>query len=85
MDCPAIPTKVPTQERELMFNCAPLGPEKICCCVGYFVKMSKKYVETVSLESRNILDNEGYKPVDVRYADDDYRNKKFIYYEKGRK
>lgn len=82
MDCPAIPTKVPTRERELLFNCAPQGVNKLCCCVGYFVKKSYEYIETVSLESRNILDREGYKPVDVRYSEDDYINKKYIYYKK---
>lgn len=82
MECPASPTKVPTQERELLFNCAPLGRGKICCCVGYFIKTSNKYIETVSIDSRKILDREGYKSIDVRYEKDENKNKKFIYYEK---
>ena len=82
MDCPAIPTEVSTKERELLFNCAPMGPGKLCCCVGYFVKMSREYIETISPESRAILHREGYRPTDVRYTEDTYRDKKYIYYKK---
>jgi len=81
MQCPVVPTKVPTKEREILFNCAALGRDKFCCCIGYFINHTQEYIETVSLESRNVLSKEGYLPIDVSYKKEDEKTMKNIYYQ----